>query len=60
MSTGTHPKTNPSAVLKRKISQDFEPGIDPYNTADTVRVSQRLTADFVAWTRAADKTDSEE
>lgn len=35
--------------LRRQASCEFEPGVDPYNTADTVRVSRQLVADFVAW-----------
>lgn len=35
--------------LRRQTSCLFEPGMDPYNTADTVRVSHELSTDFVAW-----------
>jgi hypothetical protein len=35
--------------LRRQASCLFAPGVDPYNTADTVKLSRQLVADFVAW-----------
>lgn len=38
--------------LRRQVSCLFERGVDPYNTADSVRVSMELAADFVTWATA--------
>lgn len=38
--------------LRRQTSQLFEAGADPYNTADTVKVSLELVDDFVSWLTA--------
>jgi len=35
--------------LRRQVSCLFERGVDPYNTADSIRVSAELSADFVTW-----------
>lgn len=35
--------------LRRQVSCLFERGVDPYNTADSIRVSAELAADFVNW-----------
>lgn len=35
--------------LRRQVSCLFERGWDPYNTADTIRVSLEASEDFVRW-----------
>ena len=45
--------------LRRQTSCLFEPGVDPYNTADTVQVSRQLVADFVAWVAADRELDQQ-
>jgi len=38
--------------LRRQVSSLYSTGGDPYNTADSVRVSEQLTLDFVEWVRS--------
>jgi len=44
-----HTEPDAKEILRRKVSQSHEPGADPYNTADTIRISQQLSADLVDW-----------
>jgi hypothetical protein len=36
-------------LMRRQTSSLFERGVDPYNTADTIRVSLELAVDFAIW-----------
>jgi len=47
MNTGT--ESDSVRNLRRDASQSFEPGVDPYNTADVIKVNRQLSADFVRW-----------
>jgi hypothetical protein len=38
--------------LRRQVSRLYATGVDPYNTADSIRVSEQLTLDFVEWVRS--------
>ena len=35
--------------LRNHTSLLFERGVDPYNTADSIRVSAELASDFLVW-----------
>jgi hypothetical protein len=40
---------DPQDKLRREVSRLYTTGGDPYNTADTVRISRQLALDFVEW-----------
>jgi hypothetical protein len=35
--------------LRRQTSSLLKPGLDPYNTADSIRISRELAQDFLVW-----------
>jgi len=49
-----HAEPDAKEILRRKVSQSHEPGADPYNTADTIRVSQQLSTEFINWSSLPD------
>lgn len=45
--------------LSRQVSRLYNTGGDPYNTADSIRVSRELSQDFVEWVRSLPETTGE-
>lgn len=50
---------DPRDKLRRQVSRLYNTGVDPYNTADSIRVSRELSQDFVEWVRSLPETTGE-